>query len=273
MRSSEVARLAGVTVRALRHYHAIGLLPEPARSDNGYRDYDIDDLVRVLRVKRLASLGFPLERIGGMLEELDADAVADGGLSAAERQLDELDAELARQIERLERQRHTIAEIKRERSLPDMPKRGARLMEVVRDIERDAGRAASVDTTDRAGMLLAAHLYDNAEFDEVIRIFTAVRDRGLSDQLYTIGERCDALAADAPQSKRDELVDEAFALLSQVIDCLDPAIWLRDYNQVERLIDASARKMMNPAQIEVSDRVEALLEQRVRDRAAEAATG
>ena len=261
MRSSEVARLAGVTVRALRHYHAIGLLPEPARSDNGYRDYDIDDLVRVLRVKRLASLGFPLERIGGMLEELDADAVADGGLSAAERQLDELDAELARQIERLERQRHTIAEIKRERSLPDMPKRGARLMEVVRDIERDAGRAASVDTT------------DNAEFDEVMRIFTAVRDRGLSDQLYTIGERCDALAADAPQSKRDELVDEAFALLSQVIDCLDPAIWLRDYNQVERLIDASARKMMNPAQIEVSDRVEALLEQRVRDRIAEAATG
>ena len=68
MRSSEVARLAGVTVRALRHYHAIGLLPEPARSDNGYRDYDIDDLVRVLRVKRLASLGFPLERVGGMLE-------------------------------------------------------------------------------------------------------------------------------------------------------------------------------------------------------------
>lgn len=140
MRSSEVARLAGVTVRALRHYHAIGLLPEPARSDNGYRDYDIDDLVRVLRVKRLASLGFPLERIGGMLEELDADAVADGGLSAAERQLDELDAELARQIERLERQRHTIAEIKRERSLPDMPKRGARLMEVVRDIERMPAR-------------------------------------------------------------------------------------------------------------------------------------
>ena len=207
------------------------------------------------------------------LEELDADAVADGGLSAAERQLDELDAELARQIERLERQRRTIAEIKRERSLPDMPKRGARLMEVVRDIERDAGRAASVDTTDRAGMLLAAHLYDNAEFDEVMRIFTAVRDRGLSDRLYTIGERCDALAADAPQSERDELVDEAFALLSQVVDCLDPAIWLRDYNQVERFIDASARKMMNPAQIEVSDRVEALLEQRVRDRIAEAATG
>ena len=121
MRSSEVARLAGVTVRALRHYHAIGLLPEPARSDNGYRDYDIDDLVPVLRVKRLASLGFPLERIGGMLEELDADAVADGGLSAAERQLDELDAELARQIERLERQRRTIAEVKRGRSLPGMP--------------------------------------------------------------------------------------------------------------------------------------------------------
>ncbi len=72
MRSNEVAKLAGVSVRTLRHYHSLGLLPEPPRSDNGYRDYTAADVARVLRIKRLASLGFPLARIGAVLEEMDA---------------------------------------------------------------------------------------------------------------------------------------------------------------------------------------------------------
>ncbi|MEV4016841.1 MerR family DNA-binding transcriptional regulator [Nonomuraea angiospora] len=38
MLSSELAELAGVTVRTLRHYHQIGLLPEPRRASGGYRN-------------------------------------------------------------------------------------------------------------------------------------------------------------------------------------------------------------------------------------------
>ena len=57
LRSGDVAKLAGVTVRTLRHYRSIGLLPEPPRDDNGYCSYGIEDLARVLRIKRLASLG------------------------------------------------------------------------------------------------------------------------------------------------------------------------------------------------------------------------
>lgn len=68
MKSSEIAKLAGVSVRTLRHYHAIGLLPEPPRGENGYRDYSAGDLARLLRIKRLASLGFPLARIGDVLD-------------------------------------------------------------------------------------------------------------------------------------------------------------------------------------------------------------
>jgi DNA-binding transcriptional MerR regulator len=34
---SRLAAYAGVTVRALRHYHQIGLLPEPERDHSGYR--------------------------------------------------------------------------------------------------------------------------------------------------------------------------------------------------------------------------------------------
>ncbi len=55
MKSSELARMAGVSVRTLRHYHAIGLLPEPPRGDNGYRDYEPTHLLRLLRIRQLAS--------------------------------------------------------------------------------------------------------------------------------------------------------------------------------------------------------------------------
>ena len=67
MKSSEIAKLAGVSVRTLRHYHAIGLLPEPPRGENGYRDYGAGNLVRLLRIKRLSSLGFSLSRISEVL--------------------------------------------------------------------------------------------------------------------------------------------------------------------------------------------------------------
>ena len=49
MRSNDVAKLAGVTVRTLRHYHQLGLLSEPPRRANGYRDYSPADVARVLR--------------------------------------------------------------------------------------------------------------------------------------------------------------------------------------------------------------------------------
>ncbi|GAB2496111.1 DNA-binding transcriptional MerR regulator [Nocardiopsis aegyptia] len=60
MLSSELAELAGVTVRTLRHYHQIGLLPEPPRWTGGYRRYDAGDLVRLLRITRLTALGVRL---------------------------------------------------------------------------------------------------------------------------------------------------------------------------------------------------------------------
>ena len=119
MRSNEVAKLAGVTVRTLRHYHQMGVLPEPARSGNGYRDYSAADLARVLRIKRLASLGFPLACIGTVLEELDAPKrCANGEETAADTApsplgaLEELDRKLALEIERLQEQRRTIAELR-----------------------------------------------------------------------------------------------------------------------------------------------------------------
>ncbi|MEU5208614.1 MerR family DNA-binding transcriptional regulator [Streptomyces sp. NPDC020742] len=41
MRIGETAALVGLTTRAIRHHHHVGLLPEPERRPNGYRAYSV----------------------------------------------------------------------------------------------------------------------------------------------------------------------------------------------------------------------------------------
>jgi DNA-binding transcriptional MerR regulator len=67
MRIGELAGMAGTTTRAVRHYHAIGLLAEPARDPSGYRRYGPEDLVALVRIRRLRALGMPLDEIGRAL--------------------------------------------------------------------------------------------------------------------------------------------------------------------------------------------------------------
>ncbi|WP_282691966.1 MerR family transcriptional regulator [Streptomyces sp. CC208A] len=89
MRIGELAALVGVTPRAVRHYHRLGLLPEPARLANGYREYGIRDAVLLARVRRLAELGLGLDEVRDVLAD-------DEGRELVE-VLEELDADLARQ--------------------------------------------------------------------------------------------------------------------------------------------------------------------------------
>jgi MerR family transcriptional regulator, thiopeptide resistance regulator len=63
----EVARIAGVTVRTLHHYDAIGLLSPGGRSASGYRLYDEADLDRLHAVLAYRELGFGLDEIASLL--------------------------------------------------------------------------------------------------------------------------------------------------------------------------------------------------------------
>ena len=65
----EVAKLIGVSSKTIRYYHEIGLLAEPKRTEGGYRLYTAQDLLRLQRIRRLRSLGLPLERIKEILGE------------------------------------------------------------------------------------------------------------------------------------------------------------------------------------------------------------
>ncbi|THA86275.1 MerR family transcriptional regulator [Streptomyces sp. A0592] len=59
----DAAAFAGTTPRAIRHYHAIGLLPEPERGRDDRRRYGYDDMTRLLWIRRMADAGIPLDDI------------------------------------------------------------------------------------------------------------------------------------------------------------------------------------------------------------------
>ncbi len=98
----QLAAHAGVTVRAVRHYHRCGLLAEPGRDASGYRRYGADAVVDLIRIRALAGAGVPLARIHDLLAagpEEFAAAVA------------EIDAALKRKIRDLTRHRRQIAQL------------------------------------------------------------------------------------------------------------------------------------------------------------------
>ena len=73
LRIGELAGRAGVSVRMLRHYDAMGLLRPVAATESGYRLYDRAALDRLRRIRYLRSLDFPLEEIARMLDGTQRD--------------------------------------------------------------------------------------------------------------------------------------------------------------------------------------------------------
>ena len=65
----EVSQLAGVSVRTLHHYDAIGLLPPTALTEAGYRLYDDTALIRLQSILLFRELEFPLKDIKRILDD------------------------------------------------------------------------------------------------------------------------------------------------------------------------------------------------------------
>jgi len=76
LKVSEVARLAGVSVRTLHHYDEIGLLRPSGRSQAGYRLYADKDLRKLQQVLFFKELGFPLEEIQRIVNDRAFDLKA-----------------------------------------------------------------------------------------------------------------------------------------------------------------------------------------------------
>jgi DNA-binding transcriptional MerR regulator len=92
----EVARLAGVSTRTLRHYDAVGLLPPSRTGAGGLRFYDGDAVVRLQRILLLRGLGLGLDAVGRVLaEQTDTTAALSGHLQQLRRDRERLDRQIA----------------------------------------------------------------------------------------------------------------------------------------------------------------------------------
>ena len=74
MRVAEIAELTGTTVRTVRYYHSLGLLPVPGEC-GGWRDYDLGHVARLSRIRWLVQAGVSLETIKRVLDEPEATGV------------------------------------------------------------------------------------------------------------------------------------------------------------------------------------------------------
>jgi DNA-binding transcriptional MerR regulator len=99
---SQLAAYAGVTTRAVRHYHQIGLLPEPERDASGYRRYGATAVVSLIKIRTLANAGVPLSEVGDMLSA-DGPALAEA--------VQRIDGRLRDEVERLQTSREQIAQL------------------------------------------------------------------------------------------------------------------------------------------------------------------
>lgn len=68
MHIGELAERTGLSLRTIRHYDDVGLLPATARTDGGFRVYSEDDFERLMVIKQMKPLGFSLEDMAEILE-------------------------------------------------------------------------------------------------------------------------------------------------------------------------------------------------------------
>ena len=182
---SQLAAYAGVTVRAVRHYHQIGLLPEPERDASGYRRYGAKAAVSLIKIRTLANAGVPLSRIGQML---DADA------STFAEAVERIDSHLRDEIERLETSRKQIAQLTAGDNLALPP-------EVISYLDRlrEIGASERVVEGERDGWILVA-----ARWPEHIREIMCAKFAQLDDpqlvRLYRVlSEIFESDAGDDPR--------------------------------------------------------------------------
>ncbi|AVT29970.1 MerR family transcriptional regulator [Plantactinospora sp. BC1] len=198
----QLAAYAGVTVRTVRHYHQVGLLPEPERDASGYRRYGATAVVSLIKIRTLANAGVPLSQIGQML---DADA------STFAEAVQEIDDHLRDEIERLETSRKQIAQLAVGDDLVLPPEVTAYL-----DRLREMGVSERIVQGERDGWILVG-----ARWPDQIREFMPGKFAQLDDprqvQLYRVlSEIVDGDPSEAgAESRLEEVADIMAGLFEQ----------------------------------------------------------
>lgn len=91
MHIGELAERTSLSLRTIRHYDEVGLLPATARTEGGFRVYSEDDFERLTVIKAMKPLGFSLEEMAEILSILRSHEGAVAGTEAAGRRADILE--------------------------------------------------------------------------------------------------------------------------------------------------------------------------------------
>lgn len=219
----QLASYAGVTVRAVRHYHGTGLLPEPERDHSGYRRYDAHAAVELIKIRTLADAGVPLARIRQLLTAGQAEfkaAVAD------------IDMRLRAEIRERERHREQIAQLAAGDSLA-LPLEAVAYLDRLRKLgipermiegERDAWILVAAQLPEQMPlhMKLKQQQLDDPATLALYRDLAAAIDWAADDpRVAAVADRLVALleASDAQgweEYDEDEMTDELVELLDSV---------------------------------------------------------
>ncbi|MFO6419359.1 Cd(II)/Pb(II)-responsive transcriptional regulator [Hylemonella sp. W303a] len=97
MQIKALAAATGVDVETIRYYEKQGLLPAPARRDNGYRDYQIAHLERLAFIRHCRALDMPLVDVSRLLGFIDQTSDEEGAGAGA----GAVDALVAEQLSRV----------------------------------------------------------------------------------------------------------------------------------------------------------------------------
>ncbi|MBO1900900.1 MerR family transcriptional regulator [Leucobacter weissii] len=189
MRIAELAELAGVTVRTIRYYHQVGALPEPPRRSNGYRDYNADHLVTLLRIAQLTGSGLSLAHAGALAAESSG---------SSDEVLDEIDRALETRIAALTEQRTRLAQARA----------GGHL-----GLSRVAA-ALSFSASDLPVAVLFAHLYRDQPTVEAFA--DALLEPESRAALASIQRRFEAVDETTPDGELEGLAAEMRSIVSEL---------------------------------------------------------
>ncbi len=210
LRIGELAELAGISTRAIRHYHRLGLLPEPARAPGGYRTYQLRDAVLLLRIRRLVELGLRLDQAAEVL-------IDDEGRDIREI-LTELDADLAEQQRRIGLRRGRIAELLANASVANF---STQLVEVLSDLDRVTASQPGV-TRERLITALFELLAGEVSPGEVRGYHAVFAEAEFTERTHQLSVRFDALRGRSPDDPAVAELADAVAELGQEVARLIP---------------------------------------------------
>ena len=107
MHIGELAEKTGLSLRTIRHYDEVGLLKPTGRTDGGFRLYTQGDFSRLMLIRRMKPLGFPLEEMTDLLRVIDTLSDSDSDTTVdpdVRRELDNFIIEAVKRRAKLQEQ-------------------------------------------------------------------------------------------------------------------------------------------------------------------------